>query len=102
MDWKTRTVDIQYLIDAGILFEINRTLMHPFGLAMTVKKDSSGKLVWDEIKDLRNTPQTCGFDIEKAKAGRKKHFSFLTEFGFAQLAKREEKLGYGVQYVPPR
>ena len=34
-EWQSRSLDARFLLDSGLLFEINRTVLHLFGIALT-------------------------------------------------------------------
>lgn len=100
-DWKERKLDPIFLLDSGLLFEINRQFLHPVGLALTVRKGNNGQLEIG-IKDGRLTPDEMIFTPETYEAGCAKIKEFLENFGYEQMRKRENKLGWGVQsnYLP--
>ncbi len=96
--WKTDPVDFDYMINSGLLFEINRTCMHLFGIGITVKKDEKGNKSFG-FKDCRNVAGTLVFSEEMLKVGRVKLERFLSEFGHPQMDKRSEALGVCCQHV---
>jgi hypothetical protein len=97
--WATRPVDIDFVIDSGLLFEINHTVLHPLGLAMTVKVDEQGNKRW-AFKDCRVGPEQLVFDQATMEMGKEKLGRFLTEFGGEQMHKRRKKLGWACQPDP--
>lgn len=99
-NWENRPADIPFLIDSGLLFEINRQLTHPFGIAIVARKDEQGKMVLD-VKDYRNAPEEALFKKETRDACRAKYKKFMKEFGNSQLDKRVSKLGHATQWVSP-
>lgn len=90
MEWEKRVIDANFLIDSGLVFEINRTILHLVGLALTVEDN---KLT---LLDRRNTPE-YKFNKEVYTMGEEKLKRFMTEFGNKQMEKRRKKLGYGYQ-----
>lgn len=89
-------LDAQFLIDSGLLFEINRTIMHPMGLSLGFKQKESGGLE-TIIRDTRQTPEQAVFDDEVYKRGVRKLRKFMRSYGDEQIRKRIKKLGWGVQ-----
>lgn len=92
------TIDCEFFLKSGLLFEINRQFLHPLGLAMTVHADAQGNKTWG-FKDCRHEPEKLLFDKATLEAGRKKLEQFLTESGFQHMERRRKKLGYAVQHV---
>jgi hypothetical protein len=97
-NWKQAKLDIDFILDSGLLFEINRQFMHPLGIAMTVRIDENGQKTW-AFKDYREEPESVKFDNNTLTSGRLKYETFMKAFGFAQMAKRERKLGVSTQHV---
>jgi hypothetical protein len=97
--WNQREVNPQFLIDSGLLFEINRTVLHPLGLALTVKKDEQGKQALT-VKDSRAAPEQLVFSKELRDACKVKLSKFMAEFGNKQIDKRTKALGWACQWVP--
>lgn len=98
-EWMEKPADIQLLLDSGMLFEINRTMLHPLGLSITARKDEHGKLMLD-IKDARSLPSTLTFDKDTRDRCRAKYMKFLKEFAMPQMDKRIKNLGWACQPVP--
>lgn len=87
----------QFLLDSGLLFEINRQILHPFGLALPVEIDDDGKAAFGEIIDFRSDPEGFVYDEEAFEVGKIKYSQFLAEFGNERLETRRELLGYIIQ-----
>jgi hypothetical protein len=89
----------RYLLDNGLIFEINRKVLHPLGLAMFVEvDDDDNRLVkMGGLYDAEEDPEGWIFDPETFEEGRSKYHKFLDEFGQAKLDQRQEKLGYIIQ-----
>ena len=97
-NWSDRTADFQFLIDSGLLFEINRSILNPLGLALTLKKLPNGQVVLNEqLKDSRGEPERLVMDAATFENGKRKLADFLAEFGFEQIERRRDKLGFGTQ-----
>jgi hypothetical protein len=94
------------LFDTGLLFEINRRILHPFGLAMEILyDDQEGALsekdaiitMSQDIWDYRNDPEGVLYDPEELITGSEKFKRFLNTFGTSKLKKRAELLGFTIQ-----
>lgn len=97
-DWLTATADFKFLLDSGLLFEINRQILNPFGLALVLKRLPDGKLVLaDQLKDCREKPDDAFLDPAAFESGKSKLQDFLREFGWGQMEKRRDVLGYSTQ-----
>lgn len=91
----------RHLVDTGLLFELNRQVLHPLGLALVVEVDDDGA---SRIAGLWADPDREGiiFSPESLVEGRQKLESFMRREGLGRLATRRTALGYVVQPVPPR
>ena len=100
-EWKTKKADAAYLLESGLLFEINRSIMHPVGLAMVVSKDEKGNFIL-VIKDGRLEPENLKFNKEVYQRGNDKLIRFMRDFGHGQMERRSKKLGWSSQswFVP--
>jgi hypothetical protein len=94
------------LFDTGLLFEINRRILHPFGLAMEILYDDQGGALSEEdavitmsqnIWDYRNDPEGVLYEPVELITGSEKFKRFLDTFGAAKLKKRAELLGFTIQ-----
>lgn len=92
--WDELPLDGQFLLDSGLLFEINRSTFHPLGLSMAVK---DGKIY---LQDFRTKPDKTIYSAEKYKEGVNKLRNFLKRFGTRQMELRRKKLGFGFQPDP--
>lgn len=99
-EWANRPVDIDFLIDSGLLFEINREVLHPLGVRMVVRVDAQGNKTW-AFKDLRDTPEAQVFDKGTLELGRRKFVRFMHAYGSRQLKRRTKKIGQAVEPVCP-
>lgn len=88
----------QLLLDTGLLFDINRNILHPLGLALEVTTEEDGKPGFiSGIWDYREDEEGMRFSPEAFKDGLDKYERFMSEEGKAKIAKRQEVLGYIVQ-----
>lgn len=90
--------EARFLLDAGLLFEINRKVLHPLGLAMVIEVDDSNRRKV-KISGILKTDDSEGFlyDEETFKEGQQKYQEFLEREGSAALASRQAKTGFIVQ-----
>lgn len=90
---------VQFLLDSGLLFQINNQLLHPIGLALSFRKVDDG-FEFNGIIDDRKNPHKMVFDDEMLKNGFEKINKFMEEEGEKIIEKRLDKLGYLVQEEP--
>jgi hypothetical protein len=87
---------IKWLISHGLLFEINRTIMHPLGRSLQIQRNGDGSY---DLAMIADNPGVT-FDEATFRAGAAKYAVFLTEEGNAALHERAELLGFRVQLQP--
>lgn len=86
---------IKDLLDWGLIFEINRRVLHPLGLALAVLIDDDGNVVVSpEVWDAREDPEGFLFEKNTFDAGQKKFLQFLQDQGAEILDKRQQALGF--------
>jgi len=88
----------RYMVDNGLLFEINRQVLHPLGLALVADVD------YDNPKYLRldglyKTDDAEGvlYDPETFETNQKVYQTFLDKEGRGKLSNRKRILGYIIQ-----
>jgi len=96
MTWLEKSLDIDFILDSGLLFHLNHSVFHPLGIAMTIKVDDKGNKQWG-FKDNRNEPESVVFDKNSLELGKLKLERFMREFGDKQISRRERRLGWGCQ-----
>ncbi len=89
----------EFLIDSGLLFEINRRVLHPYGLALAVTADTTQEprtaepmMVWD----YRDDPEGINFADEGLREGEAKLAATVEAFQ-GKFGMRREALGYVIQ-----
>lgn len=86
---------------SGMLFEINRRILHPLGFALEVEVDDDGNVVrLGGLWDYRDDREGMLFSNEFLIEGCEKIDRFMNAFGADKIAEREESLGYIVQPLP--
>lgn len=93
----------EFLIDSGLLFEINRRILHPYGLALAVTADTTTEprtaepmMVWD----YRDDPEGIRFGDEDFKAAEAKLAATVEAFQ-EKFGMRRAALGYVIQGMSP-
>ncbi len=103
-NWAQRPLDVEYLLDSGLLFEANRAVFHRFGMALVVERPpgAPARLV---LVDRRESPGTLAFDAATWARGLAKFAEFMATYGDAQRKRRTMALGWdcqqGVPHEPP-
>lgn len=92
----------RFLLDSGLLFEINRKVLHPLGLALHVEldDDSHTKVLFSDVLDSREDPEGFIFSPESFEDGIEKLEKYMAEEGQKMLESRMAKLGYLIQEKP--
>jgi len=90
---------VEFLRENGILFEINRQVLHPLGLAVDVRLDDSGGIAEVELTDNRDHPDAICFSAEEFNDGRSRYGDYLAARGRQNIQKRR-RLGMVVQTGP--
>lgn len=90
----------KFLMENGLLFEINRKILHPLGLTLEIVARTTVNdrtrldlILWDYRKD----PEGVLFSQDAFSLGRGKYQKYLDETGMEILISREEKLGFLIQ-----
>lgn len=88
----------KFLVDSGLLFEINRRVLHPLGMALECAVDEKpGHSKIGNVWDYRDDPEGIRFGDDEFKSGLAKLRRFMAEFGDRKLAQRRAILGFVVQ-----
>ena len=96
-----RTIDhpVQFLVDNGLLFEINRQVLHPLGLELRLRPRQGDQPGSIEIVDNRDNPQPLVFTPEQYNKGRASYEAYLGAHGRKNIKKRRQ-MGVKVQTGP--
>ncbi len=98
----------RFLYDTGLLFEINRRILHPLGLALRINYDDQDGALNDSeaiislsqiMTDYRDDPEGMLFDEQALEEGYKKYKKFFDEFAKDKILQRTEMLGYCIQSI---
>lgn len=83
------------LYEWGLLFEINRRVLHPLGMALAVEMDEEENAVFsNDVWDCRDDPEGFIFEEKTFIAGQEKYQKFLDEQGNDILKSRRINLGF--------
>lgn len=86
-----------FLRDAGLIFEINRKILHPLGLALEIIINDDGTEEFGDLWDCRDDPEGVIYNKWCFESGLKKFKAYMKEQGNKLLKSRIETLGYLVQ-----
>jgi hypothetical protein len=89
----------RFLVDNGILFEINRQVLHPLGLELDLEIQEDGAVCEVVLSDNRGIPQPMYFTPEEFEEGREKYQAYMQEHGRRNIQKRR-KIGMVIQTGP--
>lgn len=89
----------RFLYQSGLLFEINRRVLHPLGLALEIQQDDedSDKIGFGGLWDYRNDPEGLYFDAESFDSGAARLGAFLGHDVPTRFEQRERTLGFVIQ-----
>jgi hypothetical protein len=90
---------VQFLVDNGILFEVNRQVLHPLGLELHFRLDDNGMITAIDLMDNRDSTLPISFTPEDFQAGRTKYETYLNEHGRRNMQKRRQ-VGMVIQTGP--
>lgn len=87
-------ISLNNLLDKGLMFEINRRVLHPLGLAISISADG--------VTTLHGTQDMEGvlYSPESFTAGQLKFAAYMLSEGNARLADRNDILHFTVQSHP--
>jgi hypothetical protein len=92
-----------FLLDTGLLFEINRRVLHPFGLDLTVNLPRSAEeeervtgVSTVSIWDCRDNPEEFSYDKETFLTEQSRFRSFELKHSILSEL-RQDSLGYTIQ-----
>lgn len=88
----------KFLYESGLLFEINRTVLHPFGLALEVNVDNeTGEVTLGDLWDYRDDPEGMLYGEGQIRVGMEKYTKFMEEFGDEKINERLKYVGFVIQ-----
>lgn len=93
----TKYMEIKEFVDSGFLFELNRRVLHPFGLALEVVQESDGSIMFGGVWDCREDPEGIIFAEGDFQEAVRKWNDYLIGQGVKILTSRLVRLGFIVQ-----
>jgi len=94
---KGNTMAAQFLDQLGLVFEINRRILHPLGFSLVVREGPMGK--YFEPIHVTQDPRGFVYSPEAFKEGEARLQKFLEEAGLSRIEKRVEVLGFSEQML---
>lgn len=93
---------VRYLVDNGLIFEINRKVLHPLGLTLVIDVHPDNHK-WLAIEGLYKVDdgdeEGFTFGEESYRVGSERYELFLHKEGQKMLDSRKQSLGYIVQEI---
>jgi hypothetical protein len=94
----TQRQPLDELVQSGLLQEINRRVLHPFGLSLNVVvDDEDGSIDSIVFHDFRDKPEDLLYSPSFLDESRQRLKVFLEESGYDRLARRRRFLGFELQ-----
>lgn len=88
----------KFLIESGLLFEINRRVLHPLGLALVAMQDDDGEFkISDTLFDGRHIPGGLEYDGTTLVMSEDRLFEFMDRYGVGKMQERQRAKGYIIQ-----
>ncbi len=87
---------VEFLIDNGILFEINRQILHPLGMQLEIELDESGSVQDLDLLDNRASDEPIYFSAEEYNEGRQRYENYMDSAGRRNIQKRR-RMGLVIQ-----
>jgi hypothetical protein len=85
-----------YLVDTGLLFELNRRVLHPLGLALEVVPQEGDHALF-QLEDYREEPHGLVHSDAEFADGLSRFMKFMDETGTKKLLARRACRGFLVQ-----
>jgi hypothetical protein len=92
---------VKEFVDSGMLFEVNRRVLHPLGVAIEVIREEDGTVQFGGIWDMRDDPEGIVFEEYTFWRGMKKWCSFLAQVGQRAMLRRQGVVGFVRQTETP-
>ncbi len=90
---------VRFLVEHGIMFELNRQVLHPLGMQLNIQLDEQGDGYRVELLDNRASPTPITFSREEYEEGREQYELYLQEHGKKNMQKRR-RVGAVIQTGP--
>lgn len=90
-------MDVKEFLDSGLLFQVNKEVLHPLGLALEVTVEDDGTARLSGIWDCRDDLEGIEYESSTFEHGMAKYRKYMTDQGNDAIARREMALGFVVQ-----
>lgn len=90
---------VQFLRDHGILFEVNRQVLHPLGLELRFEMNDEGRITDIVLSDNRGSADPIYFTPDAFEQGRSAYEEYLRDHGRRNMQKRRQ-VGMVIQTGP--
>jgi len=87
----------KFLVESGLLFKINREILHPLGVALAVTLNDSDETVSINVLDGRHSPEGILFTDEMLTGGIEKLQKYMDKHGYQAIDSRQQYLGFKIQ-----
>ena len=98
-----KRISVKEFREAGYLQEMNRTFLHPLGLAVEVVQESNGTEKLGGIWDYRDDPEGIEYGLKDSDADRISAFierkDNIEKIKAERNSIREEKLGFIIEPI---
>lgn len=103
---ETKKMSVKEFRALGYLQELNRTFLHPLGLALEVKVDEeTGDEIFGEVWDSRDDPEGIVFGMKDSDEERIQRFKIHAKYVDTEREKRvkvrKEGLGFVIEPIDP-
>lgn len=92
-------MDAKEFLDSGLLFQVNKEVLHPLGLAMEVTVEDDGSARLSGIWDCRDDPEGMEYASSTFEHGATKYRKYMADQGDAAIDSRLKALGFVVQQL---
>lgn len=87
-------VGIDFLYESGLLFEINRKVLHPLGFVLSLVDNEKEGFISIELERVESISENAIFNDQDLAVGTTKLLQFLFSSGFKSLQDRQKALGF--------
>lgn len=103
-EWPKITDPAHFLHESGLLYRINREILHPLGMALSIQlpdyADPPTETITTQLCAFDDDEEGIIFDDEVMMKAQARETKFMTEVGQQKLDARQNKLGFVIQPLP--
>lgn len=100
MSKEPKRITAKELREMGLLWKINRDILHPFGLALETLQHEDFTETFGGVWDSRDDPEGMRYGEELHRKGFDKYSRFMEDEGLDLYTERMKRLGYIEQPLP--